>query len=453
MTGPKSGSQRFQKTPMLRPADVHTTLSRHQLADGFPFVLDLERSHGAFLVDAVTGKEYMDCFTSFASWPLGYDHPGMRDAKFREELLAAALVNPANSDLYTTSMAEFVDLFANKVTGPDYPHHFWIAGGGLAIENALKTAFDWKARKLGRTDMHDDVSDLVVLHFNEAFHGRTGYTMSLTNTVPDKVGLFPKFDWPRVHNPAVHYGLDGAIDNDIEAEEAKSCAEIEAAISKHGKKIAAILIEPIQGEGGDNHFRPEFLAKLRKYADENEALLIFDEVQTGFYGTGKAWMFQNTKVSPDVVAFGKKTQVCGIFANRRVEEVSDNVFEKPSRINSTWGGSLVDMVRAKRFIEIIDQDGLEANTAERGCQVLGALQSIAKSSGAFTNVRGMGSWQAFTLENGDQRDALMGSLREQGVLSLASGPDSIRLRMPLILSESEANLLAERVDAALPALK
>ena len=438
---------------MLRPTDVHTTLSRHQLADGFPFVLDLERSHGVFLVDAVTGREYLDCFTSFASWPLGYDHPRMREQGFRDELLAAALVNPANSDLYTTSMAEFVDLFATKVTGPDYPHHFWIAGGGLAIENALKTAFDWKARKLGRTNMEDDVSDLVVLHFEQAFHGRTGYTMSLTNTVPDKVGLFPKFDWPRVHNPAVKYGLDGAVENDIAAEEARACAEIEAAFAKHGKHIAAILIEPIQGEGGDNHFRPEFMAKLRAYADENEALLIFDEVQTGFYGTGKPWMFQNLGTQPDVVAFGKKTQVCGIFANRRVEEVTDNVFEKPSRINSTWGGSLVDMVRAKRFIEIIEQDNLAENIAERGCQVLGALRTIARESGAFTNVRGMGSWMAFTLEGAAQRDALIGSLREQGLLVLAAGPQSIRLRMPLILSESEANLLAERVDAALPALK
>lgn len=436
---------------MLRPADVHPTLKRHQLADGFPFVLDLERSHGVFLVDAVSGTEYLDCFTSFASWPIGYGHPGMQDAAFREELLAAALVNPANSDLYTSSMAEFVELFATHVSGPDYPHHFWISGGSLAIENALKTAFDWKARKLGRTQMTDDVNDLVVLHFNQAFHGRSGYTMSMTNTLPDKVGLFPKFAWPRVHNPALRFAHDGSIANDIEAEERRAESEIEAAYAKHGNKIAAILIEPIQGEGGDNHFRPEFLARLRKFADERESLLIFDEIQTGFYGTGKPWMFQNLCVAPDIVAFGKKSQVCGIFANRRVEEVKDNVFERSSRINSTWGGSLVDMVRAKRFIQIIEQDRLADNIAERGCQVVGALRAIAKESGAFSNVRGIGSWAAFTLESPEQRKALLDSLRKHGVLALPSGPSSIRLRMPLILSESEGNLLAERIEAALPA--
>ncbi|MEO0652254.1 MAG: aminotransferase class III-fold pyridoxal phosphate-dependent enzyme, partial [Planctomycetota bacterium] len=231
----------------IQPSDVHSILSSHQLADGYPFVLDLEGSHGVWLRDAVTGTEYLDCFTSFASWPLGYRHAGLEDEAFQKELLTAALNNPANSDLYTTSMAEFVETFSKHVTPDSHPHHFWIAGGSLAVENALKTAFDWKARKLGRTDMHETVEDLVVLHFNEAFHGRSGYTLSVTNTLPDKVGLFPKFtNWPRVHNPKLVFGDDGQVANDIEAEEARACHEIEQAFLKHGKRVAAILIEPIQ---------------------------------------------------------------------------------------------------------------------------------------------------------------------------------------------------------------
>ncbi len=435
---------------MLKPSQVHDVLGRHQLADGFGIVLDLERSHGAWLVDAITGKEYLDCFTSFASWPLGFSHPGMEDPAFRAELLEAALNNPANSDLYTLSMASFVDAFSTRVTPDTHPHHFWISGGGLAVENALKIAFDWKARLLGRTSMSDPVEDLVVLHFKQAFHGRTGYTMSLTNTVPDKVGLFPKFHWPRVHNPAIVFDNDGSIANDIEAEEARAKSEIEAVFQQYGKHVAAILIEPIQGEGGDNHFRPEFMAELRRFADEHEALLVFDEVQTGFFGTGKPWMFQNYGVEPDVVAFGKKTQVCGVFANKRVDEVADNVFAKSSRINSTWGGSLVDMVRSRRFIEIIESEKLQDNTAERGCQVLGILQEIARETGAITNVRGIGTWQAFTLPSPAQRDEMMKTCADNGLMVLASGPDSIRLRMPLILSEAEGNLIGERVAASVP---
>ncbi len=269
---------------MIEPRQVHETLARHQLADGYPIVLDLERSHGAWLRDAVSGEEYLDLFTSFASWPIGYNHPGLAQPDFRAELELAARNKPSNSDLYTVSLAAFVEAFATGVTPPGFPHHFWVSGGTLAVENALKAAFDWKARKLGRTDIGADVSDLVVLHFEHAFHGRSGYTMSLTNTVPDKVALYPKFDWPRVHSPAIEFDLDGGIANDVAAEEARACREVEAVFERHGDKVAAIIIEPLQGEGGDNHFRTEFLAALRRYADEHEALLIFDEVQTGFFG-------------------------------------------------------------------------------------------------------------------------------------------------------------------------
>jgi L-lysine 6-transaminase len=432
----------------MQPSEVHTHLARHQLADGFPFVLDMEASHGVWLRDAVTGQEFLDCFTSFASWPLGYRHPGMEDAAFQRELLTAALNNPANSDLYTTSMADFVEAFSTHVTPDSHPHHFWISGGSLAVENALKTAFDWKARKLGRTGMEEAVEDLVVLHFNQAFHGRSGYTLSVTNTVPDKVGLFPKFThWPRVHNPKLVFDDTGAIANDIEAEEGRAYREIEAAFAKHGDCVAAILIEPIQGEGGDNHFRPEFLRALRRYADEHEAMLIFDEVQTGFYGTGKPWVWQILGVEPDIVAFGKKSQVCGIFANRRVEEVADHVFERSSRINSTWGGSLVDMVRSRRFIEIIEGDRLADNIAARGCQLVAGLRVVAQETKAFGNVRGMGSWIAFTLSDAAARDAFLAGLRAEGVLALAAGPDSVRLRLPLIVTEVEAEELLRRTRA------
>jgi L-lysine 6-transaminase len=437
---------------MLDPQLVHGVLARHQLADGFPFVLDLEGSHGVWLRDAITGREYLDCFTSFASWPIGYRHPAMNDAAFLKDITLAAVNNPANSDVYTQLQAQFVRDFATHTTPAGFPHHFWIAGGALAIENAMKVAFDWKARLLGRTKMTDDVNDLVILHFKQAFHGRSGYTMSCTNTVPDKTGLFPKFDWPRVHNPAIRYDLEGRIANDVEAEEARSCAEIEAAFARHGNRIAAIIVEPVQGEGGDNHFRTEFIAKLRQYATEREAMLIFDEVQTGFYSTGKPWMWQNIGVAPDIVAFGKKTQVCGIYANTRVDEVADNVFQRPSRINSTWGGSLVDMVRAKRFIEIIERERLAENIAERGCQVLGGLRAVAKEHGHISNVRGIGSWQAFTCQSPEARKAMLAALRENGLIALASGTESVRLRMPLVLSKAEADVLVERVAAAIPAV-
>ncbi len=436
---------------MINPDQVHATLAKHQLVDGYPIVVDLDHSHGSWLHDSRSGEDYLDVFTCFASWPIGFNHPMMKDETFLAELTKVASCKLANSDLYTVAMARFVDAFATRVTPPSHPHHFWISGGALAVENAMKTAFDWKARKLGRTDFADDVNDLVILHFKQAFHGRSGYTLSVTNTVPDKVGLFPKFDWPRVHNPGIVYDLDGNIANDIEAEEAKSCAEIEAAFARHPKKIAAILIEPMQGEGGDNHFRPEFLARLRTYADEQEALLVFDEVQTGFFGTGKPWMWQHYGVEPDIVCFGKKTQVCGIYANRRVEEVDDNVFVKSSRINSTWGGNLVDIVRCRRFIEIIEAENLAASIATIGEKTIKGLRDIARSSGAFSSVRGMGSLIAFTFESPEARKAMLTALMDKRVMALPCGTKSVRFRLPLVFTEAEVDELLSRVEACVPA--
>jgi L-lysine 6-transaminase len=433
---------------MFDAKGVHGSLSRHQLVDGYPFVLDLEKSKGAFLHDAISGQDFLDCFTCFASWPIGWNHPKMASEPFASEIAAVARQNPANSDLYTVEMARFVEAFATKVSPEGFHHHFWVAGGGLAVENALKTAFDWKARKLGITEMTANTNDIVMLHFKEAFHGRTGYTMSITNTEPVKVGLFPKFDWPRIHNPKVTFDLDGNVIGDIEASEAKAYAEIEAAIAKHGKKIAGIIIEPMQGEGGDSHFRKEFFQRLRQYADEMDALLIYDEVQTGFYGSGKNWMWQHHGVAPDVVSFGKKTQVCGIYAGPRIDTVPDNVFAHSSRINSTWGGNLVDMVRSRRFIEIIEEEGLCQNAAVRGDELIAGLRGIAKSKGGFNNVRGKGTLVASTCESTEHRNALVSRMADQKLIALPCGPDSIRFRMPLSVSANEVQMILERVEAA-----
>ncbi|HIF42115.1 MAG TPA: L-lysine 6-transaminase [Planctomycetes bacterium] len=435
---------------MIDPKNVHATLSRHQLADGLSMVMDLEKSHGSWLHDAVTGEEYLDFFTCFASWPVGYNHPATLDPEFCSAIELTGRNKPASSDLYTTYMAEFVEAFATRVSPEGFNHHFWVSGGSLAVENALKVAFDWKAQKVG-VDRVNDGNDLVVLHFRQAFHGRSGYTLSVTNTVPDKIALFPKFDWPRVHNPAIEFDLEGNVCNDIEASEAETWAEIEAACEKYKNRVAAILIEPLQGEGGDNHFRTEFFQKLRGYADSEEALLIFDEVQTGFFGSGKPWYWQHHGVRPDVVAFGKKSQICGIYAGPRVDEVTDNVFVRSSRINSTWGGNLVDMVRSTKFIEIIEEDNLADNVAARGQQLVGGLRGIARDQGHISNVRGQGSMVAFTLESPEQRDECIRQMHARQLLVLASGEQAIRFRMPLVVTEAEIDQALERIADCSPA--
>jgi len=413
------------------PDAVIPTIGRHLLADGFELVLDMEQSEGAYLHDALTGRDYVDLFTFFASNPLGMNHPKLRaDEAFLERLLDAAVNKVSNSDVYTAHMARFVETFERVGIPEELPHAFFVSGGALAVENALKAAFDWKVQKNFQKG-HTAERGRQVIHFKDAFHGRSGYTLSLTNTDPTKTRYFPKFDWPRIPNPHCNGPADEV---DVEAREAAAVGAIKAAFHENPDDIAAIILEPIQAEGGDHHFRPQFLQALRDLADENEALLIFDEVQTGVGLTGTFWAYQGLGVTPDILAFGKKAQVCGILASRRLDEVEDNVFRVSSRINSTWGGNLVDMVRFDRILEIIEEDDLVANAASAGDYLQARLRGLAERFGAVENPRGRGLMCAFDLPSGAVRDAARRQAMAHGLLILGCGPRTIRFRPALTIT-------------------
>ncbi|MCL7958311.1 MAG: L-lysine 6-transaminase [marine benthic group bacterium] len=438
-------SQTISGSTLLPAEEVFPTLEENILVDGFHIVIDLERSHGSTMVDALEGKEYIDCYTFFATLPIGHNHPGLDDPEFQETLMRAAIENPANSDVYSREFASFVRTFREIAVPDEFRYLFFVAGGALAVENAMKAAFDWKARK-NREQGIEGGGDRI-LHFREAFHGRSGYTLSVTNTDPNKTALFPKFDWPRVTNPKVKYPID---EETAAAAEAAAVAEIERAFDSDPHGIAAILIEPIQGEGGDNHFRPEFLLELRRIADERDALLIFDEVQTGMGTTGAMWAFQALGVTPDLVAFGKKTQVCGMMSTRRIDEVDDNVFHLSSRINSTWGGNLVDMIRCARYLEIIRDEDLVDNAARVGAYFLDRLAGLEREfPGTVSNARGLGLFLAFDLPDGATRDAIRTSCWEAGLATLTCGPRSLRFRPSLIFSEADVDRAIEILRPAL----
>ena len=415
------------------------------LVDGFDMVLDLERSRGSQLVDARDGTTYLDLFTFFASSALGMNHPALADDPvFREDLLLAAMNKPSNSDVYTEAMARFVATFARVLGDDRLPHLFFVEGGALAVENALKVAFDWKSR-WNESHGIDAALGTKVLHLRDAFHGRSGYTMSLTNTDPVKVARFPQFDWPRISNPYL-----SADKGDVEAREAQALAEARAAFEAHPHDIACFLMEPVQGEGGDHHFRPEFLQAVQALCHEHDALFVLDEVQSGAGITGTAWAFQQLGSLPDVVAFGKKTQVCGVMAGGRVDEVPDNVFATSSRINSTWGGSLTDMVRSRRILEVVEADGLVARAKELEPVLLGLLQDLAAKHPEVTDVRGRGLMCAFSLPDGALRDAVLTDLREtERVLLLGCGTRSVRFRPALTVSPDELAAGVAALDRAL----
>lgn len=423
--------------------DVHDRLARHLLVDGYRLVLDLDRSKGSRLVDARTDRSYLDFYTFFASAPLGLN-PFDDDPGFLALLGRIAANKPANSDLYTGHLADFVETFTCVLGDPELPHLFFVEGGALAVENALKCAFDWKSRRNEAAGRPRSLGTRV-LHLTRAFHGRSGYTLSLTNTDPVKTDRFPMFDWPRIEVPAIHFG-------NVEAAEARALAQARAAFERYPHDIACFIAEPIQGEGGDNHMRPEFLQAMEHMCHEYDALFVVDEVQTGAGITGTPWAHQQLGLHPDIVAFAKKVQVGGIMAGRRVDQVPDNVFRVSGRINSTWGGGLVDMVRSRRMLEIIERDGLITRAGELGQDLLTALQKIqARFPGLVRHARGRGLMCAFDLPDTTTRDRLVARLRrEEGVLVLPCGDQSVRLRPALSVTAEE---LAEGTTALTRALE
>ena len=432
----------------LSPRDVLDVLSRHILVDGYHVVMDLERSRGSYLYDSRSDRMLLDFFTNFATYPVGYNHPKTADPEYREKILLAGLNKPTNSDTYTTLYAEFVETFSTLAIPQTHSRHlFFVEGGSLAVENAVKTAFDWKVRKnfaRGRAEERGH----RILHFQHAFHGRSGYSISMTNTAdPRKTQYFPKFDWPRLSCPRLSFPVTAEVLREVAEAEDTVEREIREACARFPDDVAALIIEPIQGEGGDNHFRPELFSRLRRLADELEFLLIFDEVQTGVGLTGSMWAWQQFGIEPDLFCFGKKTQVCGFASNGRIDDV-ENVFKVSSRINSTWGGNLTDMVRCAKYLEIIAEENLTENARVVGDHLAGRLRELARELPVLSNVRGRGLFVAFDLPDRETRDRTQAACLENGLITLASGASAIRFRPPLNLSRDEADEGVRRLRRA-----
>jgi L-lysine 6-transaminase len=433
---------------MINAYDVKPIIGRHLLADGMDLIVDLKKSKGSWFVDQRTGDRYLDCFAMFASMAVGYNHDDLLAIKGR--LGEIAVQKPANSDSYSEPMAEFLQTFA-KYAMPSYlPHVFFIEGGALAIENGLKAAFDWKVKKNFGRGAKTELGHKII-HFRQAFHGRSGYTLSLTNTAdPRKTNYFPKFAWPRIINPKMTFPETEENLAAVIALEIQAIAAIKECLARDGDDIAGLIIEPIQGEGGDNHFRPEFFKALRTICDEEEILLIMDEVQTGIGLTGKFWAHEHFDGLPDIIGFGKKTQVCGILAGRRLDEVQDNVFTEPSRINSTFGGNLIDMVRCSAILKIIDHENLVDNACQRGGELLKGLELLGEEfPETLRNARGRGLMCAFDLEDGETRNEFRRRLLNEKLLLVGCGDRSIRFRPHLIITREEVQLILQIIRKVL----
>ena len=431
----------------IKAKEVRQLLGKNILADGFEPILDLDKSHDSWIVDKRDGSKYLDMFSMYASGCIGYNHPKILENK--DLLTKVSLFKPTLSDIYTTEYADFMKVFSETAIPEYLKNTFFIEGGALAVENALKVAFDWKVRK----NLENGIKDkgYKVLHFKEAFHGRTGYTLSLTNTDPIKTKFFPKFDWPRIDNPHLSFPITDDIINDVIIKEKKALAQINQAVTNNPNDIAALIIEPIQGEGGDNHFRQEFFKELKSLSIKHDFLLIYDEVQTGIGITGKMWAHEHFEsCQPDIISFGKKTQVCGILVGNRINEVEKNVFKRSSRINSTFGGSLTDMVRFKIILETIKEFNLLENAKTNGQYLLKEITKLEEQFPAFViNSRGLGLFCSFDLPSSNERDELVQETYKNKLMILGCGIKSIRFRPHLTVTKVEIDFAIDVIKKSI----
>ncbi len=421
---------------MVQPHEVKTVLAKHILADGLELVMDLENSSGSYLVDKLSGDRFLDFFSMYASMAVGYNHPRLLAVK--DQLAQLVIQKPSCSDVYTETFAEFVATFSKLAMPAALPHVFFIEGGAPAVENALKTAFDWKVRKNFVKGAKVQKGSKII-HFQQAFHGRSGYTLSLTNTFDTrKTKFFPSLQWPRIINPKITFPINQESLEQVAELEGVAVQQINDVIAAEGDDIAGLIIEPIQGEGGDNHFRPQFLQQLRQICDQHDILYIMDEVQSGVGLTGKFWAHEHFNVRPDILCFGKKTQVCGILASRRIDEVDNNVFQESSRINSTFGGNLIDMARCAHILRIIEEENLVDNSRRQGELLLSELEKLGRDfPHMVTGARGRGLMCAFDLPEEQTRNRLLSELFKQRVLLLGAGEKTVRFRPHLIVNSNE----------------
>ena len=423
----------------VAPQDVFSTIAEVMLRDGFDICIDMEKSKGSHIYNKVNGDEWLDFYTFFASSPFGMNHEKLANDEFKEKIFRAAINKVASSDIYTQEMAEFVKTFKEVAMPKGFNHLFLIDYGTLAVENTFKVAMDWKVRKLisqGKLTQGAAVKGqkgTKVIHFNEAFHGRSGYTLTVTNTNdPNKYQYFAQFDWPRVLNPKIVFPLEENL-GIVQWMERTSLNQITRLLEANQDDYCAIILETIQGEGGDNQFRTEYLQALRDLCDKHDVLLIFDEVQCGMGITGKMWAWEHHGVKPDIFSFGKKAQICGLVAGPRIDEVDGNCFQVSSRINSTWGGTVVDMVRSTRYLEIYrDEKILDYVSDVAGPALLNGLKKLQEEFPQFiSNVRGKGVMCSYDFPNSELRDRFKSGCWERKMLILPCGNVTMRYRPAL----------------------
>jgi L-lysine 6-transaminase len=367
----------------------------------FNININFKKSHGSHLYDNRTKREYLDFFGMYASLPLGYNHEVFKESLYVEQMKEACHLKINNCEFVSDETLEFDKIFSSFCNKANYVNFHYTCTGALAVESAIKTCIH-----------HTDYREPLVLSFTNSFHGINSYGGFITDRfkpADKKLSGFPEPFSLKI--PASE--LDNfSLYSDV--------------------KPTCVVVEPIQCSAGDIHHSLEFFKKLRKFCDNLEVPLIFDEIQTGFGGTGKLWYYEWLGITPDIVIYGKKTQLSGIMVNEKYSKIFIN--GESTRLEVTWDADLLDMIRCKQIIKAYKKFNVLENVEKMGSFLLSSLSELPY----LQNTRGKGLIIAFDLKTASERDLFVDQVYKNGMIVNKTGSKSIRIRPNLCLTKQEA---------------
>ncbi|CAI5756752.1 unnamed protein product [Candida verbasci] len=423
------------------------------------FVTDYFNSYGNYISDA-DGNKLLDVFCQISSIPLGYNNPKLIEAAKSDEMIDAIVNRPALACFPSTNYAQILKDGLLAAAPPGMNKIWTSLCGSDANETAYKAAFMYQHSKIrGNKPFSEEelssvmnnkapgASEMTILSFEKGFHGRTFGSLSTTRSKAIHKLDIPAFDWPVAPFPKLQYPLE-EFEQENRQEEQRCLNKLEEIIENAPKQIAALIVEPVQSEGGDNHASSEFFQGIRDITKKHNVLFIVDEVQTGVGASGKFWAHEHWNLTspPDMVTFSKKFQAAGFYYSNPDLQPKDAY-----RQFNTWCGDPSKAILAKAIYQVIKQDGLVSKTANVGDYLYSGLQQLVNKSDKLKNLRGknFGTFIAFDCVNADVRNKLLADCRLNGLNVGGCGESGVRLRPTLLFEQKHADLFLNILEKVL----